>query len=485
MHLDTLPFASRLLGFVEPTAARTAMADESTIPPRTAAGQTTPGDGRPPRWNGTVPWQLGRYKVEAKIGEGGMGAVYRAYDEQLARTVALKIPFLADGVNDPHYPRFLREGRAAAGLRHPNVCPIFDLGQIDGVPYLSMAFIRGEPLARRITPGRPMPVRDAVAIARKVALAMAEAHKHQVVHRDLKPANILMDDAGEPIVVDFGLARREGSASHLTVQGQVMGTPAYMSPEQFNGDVARMGPACDVYSLGVVLYELLCGHPPFTGDMIALASQVVCDPPPPLRNRRPGIDARLEAACLKALEKAPADRWPTMQAFADELGACLDTAPPAKSHDLHLTLKVEGTPHAYRTAPRQSMISVGRQRRKPKDPDDTGNDFVVRVAGDDTLSARISRRHLEITRTETGFAVTDRSKAGTEHNGRRLPAGVPVPLADGDKLVIAGIVTLVVELDDRVKLVPMVGEVAVPVRTGPPGGKILLEASVGDMMTIG
>jgi serine/threonine protein kinase len=429
-----------------------------------------------------VPWQLGRYRIEQKLGEGGMGAVYRAFDEQLARDVALKIPFLIDGVNDPLYPRFLREGRAAAGLRHPNICPIYDLGQIDGVPYLSMALIRGEPLSRRVGLGRPLAPRDAVRITIVIANAMAVAHLHEIIHRDLKPVNVMMDEAGEPVVLDFGLARRPGSISSLTTRGQVMGTPAYMAPEQLGGDPDAMGPACDVYSLGVMLYELLCGQPPFTGDAVALASQVLCDPPPPLTVRRHGIDPRLAAVCERALGKLPTARWPTMQAFADALGEWLDRNPPASSH---LTLRVEGTPHAYRTAPGQSRVTIGRQRRRPKDPDDIGNDFVVRVAGNDELSARISRRHLEIARTESGFAATDHSKAGTAHNGRPLTPGVAVPLANGDRLVIAGVVTLVVEADDRVRLVPAVGEVAVPVGALAGGARVYLEASVGDMMTTG
>jgi serine/threonine protein kinase len=461
--------------------------NERTIPPDAPTagfeGSLVPGE----KWDGRVPYQLGRYRLDQKLGEGGMGAVYLALDGQLDRVVALKIPFLKDGVNDSLYPRFLREARAAAGLRHPNICPLFDIGEADGIPFLSMAFIQGEPLSRRVGKNRPMPIPEAVSICRKIALAMAEAHKQRIIHRDLKPVNVLMDETGEPIILDFGLARREDAVAALTVQGQVMGTPMYMPPEQLNGDVAKMGPGCDIYSLGVMLYELLTGRPPFEGDIISLASQVLCDPPPSLASRRPGIDPKLERIVMKALAKEPQDRWPTMTAFADALAEWSGSVPPAKTMTTtarFLTLRVEGTPHAYRAAPNQQSISVGRQRRKPGEPDDQGNDFVVRVAGNDTLSARISRRHLEIHRAADGFTVVDRSKAGTSHNGQPLTPGMMTRLTHGDRLVIAGVVTLVVELDDNPRLVPVSGEVAVPA-AGSGGGKVMLEASIGDMMTIG
>ena len=225
--------------------------------------------------------------------------------------------------------RFLREAQAAAALAHPNICPVYDLGEIDGVPFLTMAFVRGAPLAKKIDPARPMPPREAVELVRKVALALHEAHLHGVIHRDLKPANVMIDEHGEPIVMDFGLARRADSQLLLTQQGQMMGTPAYMPPEQVNGDLQAMGPASDVYSLGAMLYELVVGRPPFQGDMLSILSQICLDDPPAPSRQRPGLNPAVDYLCLKALKKNPADRWPSMNALADALGRFLaaGTAP--------------------------------------------------------------------------------------------------------------------------------------------------------------
>src|SRR5262245_58881851 len=278
------------------------MSDETTLPPAAASP------------SGPLA-NIGRYRIELKLGEGGMGAVYLAHDPQLDRQVAIKVPRTTrcDG-------RFLREARAAAALRHPNICPIYDLGEEGGQPYLCLAFIRGETLAARLHRTGSPPIPETVGLVVTIARAMHEAHRLNIAHRDLKPANIMIDEAGQPVVMDFGLARTcTPLATQLTAAGDVIGTPAYMPPEQIEGDVARIGPACDIYSLGVILYELLTGRVPFQGDMLALAMQVVADPPVPPSRRRPVIDSKLDAVCLKALEKNPNDRWSTMAEFADAL----------------------------------------------------------------------------------------------------------------------------------------------------------------------
>jgi serine/threonine protein kinase len=451
-------------------------ADAPTLPPRPQDTATQPPGVPAPPAPGDVPEHIGRYRVERLLGQGGMGAVYLAHDPQLDRPVALKVPR-----GGPAADRFLREARAAAAVRHPNICPIYDLGEANGVRYLCLAYVRGEPLSRRVGPGRPLPVAEAVALVRTVARAMHEAHRHGVIHRDLKPANILIDESGQPVVMDFGLARPlTPLATQLTATGDVMGTPAYMPPEQIEGDVLRMGPACDIYSLGVILYELLTGTVPFHGDLIALATQVVADPPPPPSRHRPDLDQRLDNIVLKALAKHPDDRWPTMAAFADALDTFL-RGDPAAAATAGLTLRIAGTPYAYRADPRQEVVTVGRQRRRPDSPPGEGNGFVLRVTGNDELSLRISRRHLKVHRTPAGYEVTDHSRAGTWLNGRPLPSGVAEPLAHGDRLTIAGVLTLKVLLDAP-RAASTLSQVDLPAAGGP--GRVILEATLGDMVTL-
>lgn len=266
-----------------------------------------------------LPAPFGRYQLRKLLGKGGMGSVYLAHDTQLDRPVALKIPLLAGAEDAQVLARFYREAQAAAALHHPNICPTFDVGSIDSVPYLTMAFIEGKPLAEYAA-GRALPPRQIAFLVRKLALALHEAHKRGVVHRDLKPANIMIDKRGEPIIMDFGLARRarQGDA-RLTQLGQIMGTPAYMPPEQINGDIDAMGPACDIYSLGVILYELLAGRLPFSGDAMAMLAQVLMDQPPPPSQFRPDVDKQLQAVCLKAMAKKVADRYASMAEIAAAL----------------------------------------------------------------------------------------------------------------------------------------------------------------------
>jgi serine/threonine protein kinase len=213
-----------------------------------------------------LPAPFGRYKLLKLLGQGGMGTVYLAQDTQLDRRVALKIP-LFDSADGSHVlERFYREARAAATVHHPNICPIYDVGENDGVPYLTMAFIEGRPLAE-IAGTKPLTPRQSALLVRKLALALAEAHQQKVIHRDLKPANIMIDRRSEPIVMDFGLARRSHAGDvRMTQEGSAMGTPSYMPPEQVSGNVDLMGPGSDIYSLGVILYELLAGRLPFRFD---------------------------------------------------------------------------------------------------------------------------------------------------------------------------------------------------------------------------
>jgi serine/threonine protein kinase/tetratricopeptide (TPR) repeat protein len=277
-----------------------------------------------------LPSRIGRYHVRRLLGRGGMGVVYLAHDPELDRPVALKVPKLASpGAEE----RFLREARAAAAVTHPNLCPVFDVGRADGELYLAMAFIPGPTLTALLRQEGPLPPARAAALAAGIAAGMAEAHRHGIIHRDLKPGNVLLNRHGEPVVTDFGLARRGPGADstgdpdetgffdpRLTRDGAVMGTPAYMSPEQAKGQVDQVGPASDIYALGAILFELLTGRQPFHADSAAaLVGKIEREPAPPPSQVRPGLPVKLDAICLKALAKKPAERVASMEAFAAAL----------------------------------------------------------------------------------------------------------------------------------------------------------------------
>lgn len=274
---------------------------------------------------GELAGRLGRYRVVRKLGQGGMGSVYLAHDEELDRPVALKVP-ASELVADPAFAeRFRREARAAASFHHPNFCPVHDVGQVDGVTFMAMAFVEGRPLSDRLKNGPPPP-REAAEIVATLAEALEEAHRRGIVHRDLKPANVMVDSRGTLIVMDFGLARRASEGeSELTRTGAVMGTPYYMAPEQARGDKNAIGPGVDIYALGVILFELLTGRRPFEGAPSQVFVRAAADPPPMPSQLRKGIDPVLEAICLNALAKDPKHRQESCAQLARELRGWLET----------------------------------------------------------------------------------------------------------------------------------------------------------------
>ena len=278
----------------------------------------------------SLPEQFGRYIILSRLGGGGMGAVYLAEDSQLGRRVALKVPSFGPEEGEESRNRFLEEARAAATLDHPSLCPVYDVGEVDGRLYLTMAYIEGKSLAE-IVRSEGMPERQVAALVGKLAVAMQEAHARGIIHRDLKPANIMIRATGgrrEPVIVDFGLARREASDDvRLTRTGQVMGTLGYMAPEQVRGESSEIGPACDVYAMGVILYELLTGRLPFRGSGLAVAGQILTQEPLPISSHRADVDPRLEAICRKAMAKAIADRYASMKEMAAAFAEFLSTAP--------------------------------------------------------------------------------------------------------------------------------------------------------------
>ncbi len=263
--------------------------------------------------------RLGRYVIQGELGRGGMGIVYRAFDPQLRRDVAVKC--LRVGVDERALARFESEGRAIARLHHPAIVAVHEVGRdpASGRPFLAMDFIDGETLEALLKRER-VPPRRLAELGRELALALAHAHEAGVIHRDVKPENVLIDGEGRPRLTDFGLARDVSATQGLTATGQIIGTPSYMAPEQADGDRGEQGPATDVYGLGALLYRALAGRPPFTGRSYPeLLRRVLIEEPQALRSIDARINADLETIVHRCLEKAPDARYGTARALAEEL----------------------------------------------------------------------------------------------------------------------------------------------------------------------
>jgi serine/threonine protein kinase len=268
-----------------------------------------------------LPPRFGRYVIVKKVGEGGMGTVYLAEDTHLDRRVALKVPHFNPHDDPQILERFQREAKVAASIDHSGICPVYDIGDIDGIHYLTMPFIEGVPLSQKLQADGALSPDAAVRLVLRLAQTIQTMHERGVIHRDLKPSNILLRPSGEPVVMDFGLARSSSGLDRLTASGAPVGTPYYMSPEQIMGRQAELGPATDVYSLGVILFELLTGQVPFRGDLHAVYGQILHAEPPVPSAFRPGLDPQLDAVCRKALAKSVPERYPGMAEFAEALAA--------------------------------------------------------------------------------------------------------------------------------------------------------------------
>jgi serine/threonine protein kinase len=288
---------------------------------------------------------LGHYELLEEIARGGCGRVYRAWQHGLERPVAVKVLLPRFSCSRPARERFCREASLMAKLRHPNIMPVHDIGECHGTIYFSMDYLPGGSLATELAAaqtdlsGAGIAPRGGARWLETVARAVHFAHQQRVIHRDLKPSNILLDVQGQPVVSDFGLARlptgeRGGVSVDLAEMGveEIVGTPAYMAPEQLPGSDQPIGPATDVWALGVILYEILTGRKPFPAeDFTALCHQIRAREPVPLWALCPWLDSRLERICRKCLAKNPAARYPSAKDLADELGRFLASAEVAGS----------------------------------------------------------------------------------------------------------------------------------------------------------
>jgi hypothetical protein len=273
------------------------------------------------------PYRFGDYDITHELGRGGMGVVYGARQVTLGRDVALKMILSGQLASDTDRQRFRIEAEAAAKLDHPNIVPVYEVGEQKGQPYFSMKYVKGRTLAQLLSDG-PMPPRESARILAAVARAIHFAHQRGVLHRDLKPSNILLDAEGNPHVTDFGLAKQASDVVDLTRRGAMIGTPSYMAPEQAAGARGDVGPASDIYSLGSILYHMLTGRPPFQSaspldTVLMLLEQDVVPP----RVLNPKADRDLEMIALQCLQKPTDLRYPSAAALADDLDSYLNDEP--------------------------------------------------------------------------------------------------------------------------------------------------------------
>ncbi len=283
---------------------------------RRVVGGTPDPDGAPAKQ------RIGKYEIERELARGGMGVVYRAVDTELRRPVALKV-LLETSTTAEDAMRLYQEARAAARLRHPNIVAVYDVGEAADQHYIAMELVEG----RTLRDAR-LPLRRSVEILEQVARAVHHAHEQGIVHRDLKPDNVLIDGTGRPLVADFGLARIGGASVRLTRSGDLVGTPLYMSPEQVRGEGSKVGPRADVYALGVMLYEILAGVPPFDGATLEeVCLKIAAEEAPPPSSRRANVDRDLETTAMKAMASEPVRRYGSARLLADDLGRWLRGEP--------------------------------------------------------------------------------------------------------------------------------------------------------------
>jgi tRNA A-37 threonylcarbamoyl transferase component Bud32 len=386
---------------------------------------------------------IGGYQIADEIGQGGMATVYRAYQTQLERWVAIKIMHTTEASDKEFLARFRREARAIAALRHPNILAIYDYGEEHGTAYIVMELVPGGTLKERLT-GQPMDWPDAATLILPVGRALAYAHSEGIVHRDVKPANVLLARADWPMLADFGLVKLVGHQRGITRPGVSIGTPAYFSPEQAAGD--DVDHRSDIYSLGIVLYQLLTGRLPFEATSpIEMMLQRLHETPIPPRRFNPGITPQLEAVIMRALARDLEARHPTMEALVNDLSrlpgatgrAAMSAAVAAPAATARLgalspvsgpRLVIAGT-GATLTLPQKGEVLIGRA-----DPHATSQPDVD-LGPHGGGQAGVSRRHARLLYSSEGWLLEDlNSTNGTFLNSAPVLPGQPVSVSTGDIL---------------------------------------------------
>jgi serine/threonine protein kinase len=366
------------------------------------------------------------FELLEEIGRGGMGVVYKARQKSLDRLVALKMLPTEQSHNANLRARFLAEARAAAALRHPNIVGVYQVGESQVGQYIVMEYLEGQTL-ETIIQERTIPIPWAVNLLIAVTEAVGYAHSKGVIHRDLKPANVMLDSARRPVVMDFGIAKVLGKSASLTQQGMIMGTPAYMPPEQAGEDHAQVCPASDVYALGAILYTMLTGRVPFDEGTALRTIIKVCSPamPPAVRVFRPEAPESLEALCTKCLGKRPAERYPTARALLKEL------------RRIRATDLSGAEPASARKALLPSLIVVAKDTGKPVRL--SGRLNVIGRTSDSDIQIKapdVSKRHCQILLEPDQVIVEDLGSAnGTSVNGQPITRAA---IQDGDELDVAG-----------------------------------------------
>jgi serine/threonine protein kinase/formylglycine-generating enzyme required for sulfatase activity len=438
------------------------------------------------------------YEIEAVLGRGGMGVVYKARQIKANRVVALKM-ILGAGIASPaEIARFRTEAEAIASINHANIVQIYEVGEHAGMPYFSLEYCTNKTLKDKLV-GDPIPGRDAAALVEKLAWGIAAAHAKGIIHRDLKPANVLLAEDGTPKVADFGLAKRFDDDSSQTKTGAIVGTPSYMAPEQASGEIKTLGPSCDVYALGAILYECVAGRPPFKGaTALETLEQVRGQEPVSPRLLQPAVPRDLETICLKCLRKEEAKRYESARALADDLNRFLAGKPivarsvsrieravkwvkrnpavtgAAAAVVLALAVGTTVSYLKYLDAAQQRSIAEDREKEARNEADKArrARDFLVRIlriSETDTLGGNITARQILAVaekRIPAEFADQPELRAELEKAIGEVKRGIARQVPQAMILEVSGTVRLqsaageqktaalqaLVNLDDRLTL---------------------------------